>query len=197
MRRQLRRPLPKYSSLHLQQRLVRVRQDPVAAHAIKVSDDAMAAETTLAIEVARTQVRAGTATTVVAIVTIAIEAPVVKVGSEVKRAPERKVAVTVVATEAALASGPRAVAIVTDHAARVGRTRVVDLSKASTDALIRVPGRIRLRVPTRAAAWIEAVAASKAHVLTRGTASIKASGVISLPALNRAKARFEMTLATA
>ena len=201
--RLLQRLLSKYNSLRLLQRLGRVRQDPVAVHAIKVSDDAMAGETTPVIVVARTQVRVGTATTVVAIATTAIEALVGKVASEVKPELERKVAVTVVAMEAALASAPHVVAIVTDHVARVGRTKVVGLSKAPTDALIRVPGRIRLRVLMRAAVSTEAAVASRAPVVIRVAASIKAPAAISLrarinlPALNRAKARFETTLATA
>jgi len=218
--RLLQRLLSKYNSLRLLQRLGLARQDPVAVHAIKVSDDAMAGETTPVIVVARTQVRVGTATTVVAIATtvieaLVVEALVVRVASEVKVALERKVAVTVVAMEAALASAPHVVAIVTDHAARVGRTRVVGLSKAPTDALIRVPGRIRLRVLMRAAVSTEAAVASRTAAASRVAASIRAPAVIrvaasikapamislcariNLPALNRAKARFETTLATA
>jgi hypothetical protein len=221
MRQHLLRHLLSNHSLLLLQRLGRARQDPVAAHATKVSDDAMADETTPVIVVARTQVRVGNATTIVAIVTTAIEAQVVqvvkvaseaqvlKVASEVKAAFERKVAVMVVATEAVLASDLHAAAVVTDHVAKAGRTRVVGLSKAPTGAPtptgapIRVPGRIRLRVLTRAAVSTEAAAASRAHVPIRVVASIKAPGVISLrvrinhPALIRAKAPFETTSVTA
>lgn len=203
MRQHLLRHRLSNHSLLLLQRLGRARQDPVAAHAIKVSDDAMADETTPVIVVARTQVRVGNATTIVAIVTTASEAQVVKVASEVKAAFERKVAVTVVATEAALASDLHAAAVVTDHAAKAGRTRVVGLSKAPTGAPIRVPGRIRLRVLTRAAVSTEAAAANRAPVRIRVVASIKAPGVISLrarinhPALIRAKAPFETTSVTA
>jgi hypothetical protein len=215
MRQRLLRHLLSNHSLLLLQRPGRARQDPVAAHAIKVSDDAMADETTPVIVVARTQVRVGNATTIVAIVTtaseaqvvqvvkVASEAQVVKVASEVKAAFERKVAVTVVAMEAALASDLHAAAVVTDHAAKAGRTRVVGLSKAPTGAPIRVPGRIRLRVLTRAAVSTEVAAASRAPVPIRVVASIKAPGVISLrarinhPALIRAKAPFETTSVTA
>ena len=201
----LRHLLSKHSLLLLQ-RLGRARQDPVAAHAIKVSDDATAGETTRVIVVARTLVRVGNATTIVAIVTTAIEAQVVKVASEVKAAFERKVAVTVVATEAALASDPHAAAIVTigtDHAAKAGRTRVVGSSKAPTGAPIRVPGRIRLLVLTRAAVSTEAAVANRVPVPIRVVASIKAPAAISLrarinhPALIRAKAPFETTSVTA
>jgi hypothetical protein len=203
MRQHLLRHLLSTHSLLLLQRLDRARQDPVAAHAIKVSDDAMADETTPVNVVARTQVRVGNATTIVAIVTTAIEAQVLKVATEVKAAFERKVAVTVVATEAVLASDLHAVAVVTDHAAKGGRTRVVGLSKAPTGAPIRVPGRIRLRVLTRAAVSTEAAAANRAPVRIRVVASIKAPGAISLrarinhPALIRAKAPFETTSVTA
>jgi hypothetical protein len=218
MRQHLRRHLLSNHSLPLLQRLGRARQDQGAAHAIKVSDDAMADEITPVIVVARTQVRVGNATTIVAIVTTAIEVQVAKVASEaqvlkvaigVKAAFERKVAVTVVATEAVLASDLHAAAVVTDHAAKAGRTRVVGLSKAPTGALtptgapIRVPGRIRLRVLTRAAVSTEAAAASRAPVPIKVVASIKAPGVISLrprinhPALIRAKAPFETTSVTA
>jgi hypothetical protein len=210
MRQHLLRHLRSNHSLLLLQRLGRARQDPVAARAIKVSDDAMADETTPVIVVALgTQVRVGSATTIVAIVTTAIEAQVLKVAIEVKAAFERKVAVTVVATEAVLASDLHAAAVVTDHAAKAGRTRVVGLSKALTDAPtptgapIRVPGRIRLRVLTRAAVSTEVAAASRAPVPIRVVASIKAPGVISLrarinhPALIRAKAPFETTSVTA
>ena len=201
--RLLRHLLSKHSLRRLQ-RLDRARQGhPVAAHAIKVSDVAMAGETTPVTVAARTQVRVGTAMTVVAIVTIAIEAPVVKVASEVKAEPDLKVAVTVVATEAALASVRHAVAIVMDHAVKAGRTRVVVTSKVPTAAPIRVLGRIRLRAQTRAAVSTAAAVVSKVPVPIRVAASIKAPGVISLrarinrPVLSRAKARFETTLVTA
>jgi hypothetical protein len=150
-RQRLLRHLLSKHSLRLLQRFGRARRDPVAAHAIKVSDDAMAGVTTPVIAAALIQVRAGTATTIVAIVTTAIEALVVKVASEVKPAVERKVAVTVVATEAALASARHVVAIVTDRAVKAGRTRAVGLSKAQTGAPIKVVGRrIKVRVLTRA-----------------------------------------------
>src|ERR1700738_1054788 len=128
MRQHLLRHLLWQHSLHLLQRPGRARQDPEAAHATKVSDDAMAGETTPVIVVARTLVRVGNATTIVAIVTTAIEAQVVKVASEVKAPCGQKVAVTVVAPEAALASDLHAAAVVTDLAAKAGRTRVVGLS---------------------------------------------------------------------
>ena len=209
IRQHLLRHLLSNHSLLLLQRLGQARRDPVAAHAIKVSDDAMAGETTRVIVVTRTQVRVGNAMTIVAIVTTATEAQVVKVAIEVKAAFARKVAATVVATEAALASDPHAAAVVTDHAAKAGRTRVVGLSKAPTGvptptgAPIRVSDRIRLRVLTRAAVSTEVAAASRAPVPIRVVAPIKAPGVISLharinhPALIRAKSPFETTSVTA
>ena len=199
--RLLRHQLSKHS-LRLLQRLDRARPDhPVAAHAIKVSDVAMAGETTPVTVAAQTQVRVGNATIVV-IVTIAIETQVVKVASEVKARLDRKVAVTVVATEAAHASVRHVVAIVRDHAVKGGRIKVVVSSKASTAVPIRVLDRIRLRVRTRVAVSTAAVA-SRVPVLIRVAALIKAPGMISLrarinhPALSREKARSETTLVTA
>jgi hypothetical protein len=202
MRQRLLRHLLSNHSLRLLRQLDRARRDPVAAHAIKVSDVAMAGETTPVTAAVRTQVRVGTATTIVVIVTTAIEALVVKVASGVKAELARKVAVTVDAMEAVLASAPHAVAIAMGHAAKAGRTRVVGLSKAPTGAPIRMPGRISLRVLTRAPDSNEAAVASRAPV-RRVAASIKVPETISLRArtnhldLNRAKAPFETTLVTA
>jgi hypothetical protein len=143
----------------------------VADLAIMVSDDAMAAETTPPV-IAVTRIRVPVGTTIVATATTVIAVIEVKDASEAKAARERKVAamaaVIVDAKVGVLASAPRVAAVVTDHAARVGRTLVAGWSKAlaqiRTGAPIRVLGRNRV------------------SGLTPAAASIKAHGAISLPA---------------
>ena len=154
----------------LRQPIERAPRAPVVDHAIRVSDDAMAAEITPpVIAVTRTLVLVGT--TIVVTATTVIGVIGVRVASEAKAVRERKVAamaaVIAVAKVGVLASVPHVAAVVTDHAARAGRTQVAGWSKAlasiRTGAPIRVLGRIRVSEPTPAA-------------------SIKAHGAISLRA---------------
>ena len=161
-----------------------------------VSDGAMAAETTPPVIAAmRTQVLVGTGTTIVVTATTVIGGIGLKVASEAKAPCEQKVAamaaVIPVVKVGALASAPHVAAVVTDHAARAGRTQVAGWSKAlaqiKTGAPIRVLGRIRVSEPTPAASI-------KAH----GAISLRAR--ISRSALTRAdgltRASFATTSAT-
>ena len=131
----MRQQQPRHLSKH-QPRLLRpierARRAPVVDHAIMVSGDAMAAETTPpVIVVTRTRVPVGTTIVVTATTVTAAEIAVivaVKVASEAKAACARKVAamaaVIVVAKVGVLASALRVAAVVTGHAARAGRTQV-------------------------------------------------------------------------
>ena len=166
---------------HLQQPIERALRAPVADHVIRVSDDAMAAEITPpVIAVTRTLVLVGTTVVVTATTVIGV-----KVASEAKAVRERKVAamaaVIVVAKVGVLASAPHVAAVVTDHAARAGRTQVAGWSKAlariRTGALIRVLGRIRVSGLTPAAASIKAHGAISLRVRINRSALTRVGGL--------------------
>jgi hypothetical protein len=184
----MRQHLLRHPSKHqprLLQPIERARRAPVADRAIRVSDGAMAAETTPPVIAAmRTQVLVGTGTTIVVTATTVIEAIGLKVASEAKAPCEQKVAamaaVIPVVKVGALASAPHVAAVVTDHAAKVGRTQVAGWSKAFAEirmgAPIKVFGRIRVSALTRAADSIKAHGAISLRARINQHALIRADG---------------------